>query len=112
MTQTHEIVCVTQVLNRDALQSLKTWDALGVDNSPRPRGEIWATITALEAPSVFLARVESNKLRPVDRRQNERSQFSESPVRGGQREAVADSIAWFAKNHTRSRATLGQAGSI
>ena len=81
----------------------------GVGNSPR--GEIWATITTLEAPSsVFLVRVESNKLRPVDQRENERSQFSESLLRCSRREAVADSIARFVKNHTRSRATLGQAG--
>jgi hypothetical protein len=82
----------------------------GVGNSPR--GEIWATITALEAPSsVFLVRVESNKLRPVDRRENEDLSSVNLLSACGRREAVADSIARFVKSHTRSRATLGQAGS-
>jgi len=53
----------------------------GVGNSPR--GEIWA-ITALEAPSsVFLVRVESNKLRPVDQRENEDLSSANLPLRGG-----------------------------
>src|SRR4051794_26430209 len=46
-----------------------------------------------------------------DRREKRRSQLSDSPFLSGQREAVAVSIARCVNHHTRSKATLGQAGS-